>query len=333
VNLSVVVPTHNRASLLAQTIPTMLDQHLAPDDYELIVVADGCTDHTRAALDPLACGRLRPLRQPWQGAAAARNTGLAAARGELVLFLDDDFLCPSHLLCAHVQAHLEYPGAVIYGPHRVTSETRWTAAHQLFNELTGEFFATLNAGQPPPAVRDHMVGPNVSGPRDLLRQAGGFDARFTPACEDVDLGFRLWREGVPFHYAPDAKAEHAYRKSARELVWRDGVAWGQGEARLLRKHADYAPYSLIGWMVLGKSWRKLARRSASATANSLQPAWSALAKVLERLPGTGNLTLMRYSLALAMLRGAVLETGSWDALRHLLEAPPERLPLAAIGSA
>src|SRR5579883_3490344 len=115
-SLSVVIPTRNRAAVLRRTLPTALHQDLPQDQWELLIVDDGSTDDTAAVVQELAGERAYLLVQPHRGAAAARNAGLRVARGELVLFLDDDLLCDPSLFTHHLDAHREHPGGVIFGP-------------------------------------------------------------------------------------------------------------------------------------------------------------------------------------------------------------------------
>ncbi len=97
--ISVVVATYNRRAVLARTLPTLFAQDLPPGQYEVIVVVDGSTDGTAEWLRGLRPRQaFRVLEQPNLGPAAARNAGLAAARGGLILFLDDDILCGPTLL-------------------------------------------------------------------------------------------------------------------------------------------------------------------------------------------------------------------------------------------
>ena len=92
---SVVIPTYNRADLLAETLATIRAQTLAP--AEIIVVDDGSTDDTPALLERLAPA-VRSLRVPNGGDLVARNAGLAAATGDHVAFCDsDDLWRPSFL--------------------------------------------------------------------------------------------------------------------------------------------------------------------------------------------------------------------------------------------
>jgi glycosyltransferase involved in cell wall biosynthesis len=87
--VSVVLPTFNRGYCLERAIRSVLGQTYP--DWELIVVDDGSTDDTQAVLESFKDPRIRVFRHSVnRGVAAARNTGLAAARGEFIAFLDSD---------------------------------------------------------------------------------------------------------------------------------------------------------------------------------------------------------------------------------------------------
>ena len=106
--VSVVMPTHNRAHLISESIASALGQSRAP--WEIIVVDDGSTDHTSEVLADFG-GRVTVLRQANAGKSAALNRGIAAARGDYLLVLDDDDLLPPDALAAHVAALEAQPEA------------------------------------------------------------------------------------------------------------------------------------------------------------------------------------------------------------------------------
>ena len=89
--VSVIIPTFNRSALLAAAIDSVRAQTYAP--IEIIVVDDGCTDDTSKVLRRSGPG-IRAVRQDNAGPAAARNRGLAHARGEIIMFLDSDVVYP-----------------------------------------------------------------------------------------------------------------------------------------------------------------------------------------------------------------------------------------------
>ena len=93
VQISVVIPTHNRARYLSLTIQSLLDQGLPRSDFEIIVVDNRSTDSTKQVIDGFGGGDLvRYVFEPALGASRARNTGWGHARGRYVAFLDDDVI-------------------------------------------------------------------------------------------------------------------------------------------------------------------------------------------------------------------------------------------------
>jgi glycosyltransferase involved in cell wall biosynthesis len=92
--VTIVMPTRNRARLLGAALRSFLDQDYADDRFELVVVDDGSTDDSAAAVARVADARpqvpVRFVRNPGQGVNSARNAGLSEAAGELLCFVDDD---------------------------------------------------------------------------------------------------------------------------------------------------------------------------------------------------------------------------------------------------
>src|SRR5437868_11412329 len=106
--ISVIVPTHDRASLLPRALASLLAQDFAP--FEVIVVDDGSRDGTAAFLSGVSDPRLRVLRHGRAlGAAGARNSALALARAPIVAFLDDDDEALPGFLAETARAHASPP--------------------------------------------------------------------------------------------------------------------------------------------------------------------------------------------------------------------------------
>lgn len=193
--VSVVIPTYRHRDFVAQTIDSVLAQSF--DDYEVIVVNDGSPDDTEQVLHSLVeAGRIQYFRQRNQGQAAARNRGLAEARGKFVAFLDDDDLWPPDKLKWQIELFDLFPQAVMaYGDCEIIGRrgpgepTAFGPASELFcGDLQGELLEV-----------NHIVSPGCTLIRtDVLRKLGGFDAEIWGA-DDWDLYLRLSREG-PFAY-------------------------------------------------------------------------------------------------------------------------------------
>ena len=161
--LSVIICTHDRAEILPDAMRSVLAQDFA--DYELVVVDDGSTDDTREVVESMSDPRLRYVYRPNGGLSAARNTGADAARGELVVFLDDDDQFTPDML-RRVASVVE--------PSRRTVVT-WAA--QVIDE-NGAPIQTLVPRDLGGAFADYrgvFQAGTFAVPRDLYFEVGGFD--------------------------------------------------------------------------------------------------------------------------------------------------------------
>src|ERR1043166_4483726 len=109
--ISVVIPTFNRAESLRATLQSLVVQTLPTSDYEVVVVDDGSSDSTaqmcRSFQDRMQLALLRHGES--SGISAAKNTGILAARGAILLFFDDDDVADIRLLEEHLKAHGQHP--------------------------------------------------------------------------------------------------------------------------------------------------------------------------------------------------------------------------------
>jgi glycosyltransferase involved in cell wall biosynthesis len=227
VDISIVIPTFNRRNTLARTLPTTLQQSLSSSRYEVIVVVDGSTDGTADLLRSYEDHPgLRFAQQLNRGQAAARNAGLALATGRLVLFLDDDLLCAPVLLDEHLRAHdLRSSPALVFGPVGLSGASRPGLATSWIRADVELTMSRLARQRPVDGLMDVTVYPNSSVDRRLILECGGFDERFVGAGEDTELGLRLWKEGVEFCYAPDARTEQIFEKTAWRVLFHEAPAY------------------------------------------------------------------------------------------------------------
>lgn len=323
--LSVVIPTYNRRKLLARTLPTILEQTYPPDKYEVIIVVDGSTDGTVDLLRQFhpSCG-FRILEQRNCGQAAAENAGLRAAKGDLVLFLDDDLLCDPYLVAEHIAVHKSAENLVVFGPIYVSEESPRTLATSATRRFADFWFGRLQkAGVSLPL--DAYLAPNSSAQRTTLLAHGGFDEeRFGlgRVRMDLDLGLRFWLSGVDFRFNHAAVTHQVYIKSNRGMVHGDGLAYGTGEIALYRKqpvyrkHPDLRRYSEFGRYTDSGAFKKwiadmAVRAPVPFECLASLPCWFG-----ERLP-EGRMRDrigLRFLVARRMvesLRSAATEVGSW----------------------
>lgn len=116
--ISVIIPTRNRCAELKRMLDSLCTQTCSFGHFEVIAVADGCTDDTVQMLRNYnAPYALRTIEQLNRGPGAARNNGASFARGRLLIFLDDDLEPTPHLIDAHRETHRRRPGGVVIGPY------------------------------------------------------------------------------------------------------------------------------------------------------------------------------------------------------------------------
>jgi glycosyltransferase involved in cell wall biosynthesis len=197
-NLSVVIPTHNRADLLKRVLESYARQGLPLDEYEIVVVDDGSSDGTEDV-----CRKLRSqlplsyIQIAHAGSAAAKNSGLAAARGKLIVFSDDDDIADAGLLRAHLVAHAEHPAPTIaiLGFGKWHPELTLTPLMHYATEV-GQVVSSYPQLRHGDVLdfRYFWVG-RISSKRELLLSERGFDERFS-ALEDIEFGYRLSQRGL-----------------------------------------------------------------------------------------------------------------------------------------
>jgi glycosyltransferase involved in cell wall biosynthesis len=248
--ISVVIATRNRAALLDGALASLRAQIGAPE-IEAIVVDNGSTDDTRAVAErhgAIYCFEARPNR------ALARNVGIAAATGEIVLFVDDDVVLPPYFAAAHARTHAAgiFP-LVVTGPI-INVPSAGVRPVPTFVNGSNAYFCTCN----------------VSVPRSALDAVGRFDESFDKyGWEDTELGVRLrnfdvrrrfvW-EAYLWHIKPPAtetldaalqktieKARMAAKFVRKDPSRRAKLATGAYAFNRLRAHV-FSPRAAQAWL-------------------------------------------------------------------------------------
>jgi GT2 family glycosyltransferase len=235
---SVVIPTHQRKESLLRALDSLATQTIPRERYEVVVVVDGSDDGSREAAEALAPGySLTVLWQANRGRAAACNTGVTAARGRVLVLLDDDMTATPELLAAHLRAHESDARVAVIGAAPIRVGPGMPAHARYIGEKFNRHLDHLAAAGRPVALRDFYSG-HLSIQRDVLCAVGAFDERFTAyGNEDLELSIRLSAAGVRLVYEPAAIAWQSYDKSFSALA-RDNVAKGRTAVLLARLHPE-----------------------------------------------------------------------------------------------
>jgi len=136
---TIVIPLYNKAATVGRTIGSVLRQSCG--DFEVVVVDDGSTDGGAGVVESIADGRVRLIRQANRGVSVARNSGLAAAQGEFVTFLDADDEYAIGYLSELERLIQTYPGYNVYA----TSYKIRTGGHEKFPKIRGLRFTESRA--------------------------------------------------------------------------------------------------------------------------------------------------------------------------------------------
>ncbi|MBI5479980.1 MAG: glycosyltransferase family 2 protein [Deltaproteobacteria bacterium] len=213
-DFTVIVPTHNRSERLTRTLGSIEAQTLRPDQYEIVVVANNCTDDTVTVVEQRSAHSrcaLRVTEETKVGPSAARNRGIREARARWCAFIDDDMTVAPGWLAAFagvLAPHGDSHPAIACGRNDVVfvgGRPPWLADPIL--DLFGGIY------HPPTArrIRYPSIVPsgNFACHRALFSLVGFFDERFSRAdAEDAELSYRVMYRGIPAYWVHDALAYH-----------------------------------------------------------------------------------------------------------------------------
>ena len=203
--ISVVIPTYNRLPILQKCLMALEEQELSDSivkGYEVILVDDGSTDRTLdwIAENEACLPHVRVFGQNHQGAAAARNLGVANAVGDTIIFIDSDLVVTASFLQSHANALAE-------GEKKFKSDRLFTYGAVIntnnFEDPTAESYKITDFSAA------YFATGNVAIARKWLEEAGLFDTGFQLyGWEDLELGVRLKKLGLKLIKCPAAVGYH-----------------------------------------------------------------------------------------------------------------------------
>jgi glycosyltransferase involved in cell wall biosynthesis len=237
--ISVVVCSYNGERTIRECLKGL--SKLDYPNYEVIVVDDGSTDATAAIAQEYG---LRVISTENRGLASARNTGLEAADGEIVAYIDDDASPDPHWLTYLAATFLNSGFSAVGGPN-IPPPGDGRVADCVANAPGGPIHVLFSDRE-----AEHIPGCNMAFRKEGLQAVGGFDPQFRTAGDDVDVCWRLQDghagcrrgsrrcricgEGWMLGFSPAAMVWHRRRNSVR-AYWRQQVGYGKAEALLERK--------------------------------------------------------------------------------------------------
>lgn len=243
VSYSIVVPVYNAQQTIEACLASLISQHSlgSEDMYDIIVVDDGSTDQTVASVHLFLAQHRFPLltllRGPHLGAAAARNRGTAAARGDIVLFTDAD-CAPEPTWLARMTADLRADPTLTATRGVYITHQRSLVARFVQQEYNERYQRAARAD-----LRGHMDFIDTYSAayrRAILLSCGGFDTSFTGATvEDQELSFRLFALGHRFRLISTARVAHHHPTTVLAYARRK-YRIGRDKPRVHRQHPRQA---------------------------------------------------------------------------------------------
>jgi GT2 family glycosyltransferase len=281
--ISVVVCTYNGSRTLGECLSGL--KRLEYSNYEVIVVDDGSRDHCAAIARESG---VRVIATENRGLSAARNTGMEAATGEIVVYIDDDAYPDPHWLLYLADAFRGSTHAAIGGPNLAPPDDG-AIADCVVNAPGGPVHVLLTD-----TVAEHIPGCNMAFRKSHLQAIGGFDPQFRSAGDDVDVCWRIQQQGWTIGFSAAAMVWHHRRNSVRNY-WKQQRGYGKAEAQLERKWPDkYNAVGHIKWagQLYGKGLTRMLGRKqrvyhglwGRAPFQSLHEAAPSLLTVLPTMP-------------------------------------------------
>ena len=235
--VSVIVCSYNGGQTLAACLDSLGKLNYL--DYEVILVDDGSTDDTAhvAAQFP----RVRYIHQSNCGLSHARNTGAAAAKGEVFAYTDSDCMADVDWLYYLIGTLVSDEYAGVGGPNVTPPAQNWVQAC-VAAAPGGPSHVLLTD-----TIAEHIPGCNMAFYRWAFENIGGFDAEYHKAGDDVDLCWRLQQAGCVIAFSPTAIVWH-YRRFTLRAFLKQQDGYGEAESLLRFKHLIFfGPTGAAKW--------------------------------------------------------------------------------------
>ena len=235
--VSVIVCSYNGGRTLAACLDSL--GKLNYPDYEIILVDDGSTDDTRDIAEQFP--HVRYIYQENHGLSHARNTGAAAATGDVFAYTDSDCMADLDWLYYLIGTLVSGDYAGVGGPNMTPPAQNWIQAC-VAAAPGGPSHVLLTD-----TIAEHIPGCNMAFYRWAFENIGGFDPEYHKAGDDVDFCWRLQQAGCVIAFSPTAIVWHHRRFTLRAfLKQQDG--YGEAESLLRFKHLIFfGPTGAAKW--------------------------------------------------------------------------------------
>lgn len=228
--VSIIVPTFRRPDVLSVTLEALLKLDYPQSQHEIIVVDDGSDDNTSLVVEALQSDNVHLIyhKQENSGVATARNQGARLARGEILIFNDDDIIVQPDIIEKHLETMQEFGNCLVNGHWEFEPELATALQQSPFGRFRLEVEQWVKTGIKQSILSDHCTEPsgvtacNLGIRRKQFWHISGFDEQFPFAgCEDQDFSLRAQAAGFRFVYNNDIRLWHNdHRLSLKQFCLR-----------------------------------------------------------------------------------------------------------------
>jgi len=241
--LSVIIPTYNRPEQLVNCLQALSRLDFPGERFEVIVVDDGGGYSLKALLEPFhSLIDLKILKAKHGGPASARNIGTSIAKGDYLVFTDDDCEPSPHWLKNISALFLKRPDNAIGGKTiNGLPDNIYAATSQLLISYLYEYYKAVTD------YRRFFTSNNLAVPADGFHAIGGFDEKtfYHAAGEDRDFCYRWLQQGFPMIYDPNIIIYHSHRLNLLTFL-KQHLNYGRGAFRFhhSRKRLNSEPMTI-----------------------------------------------------------------------------------------
>lgn len=239
INASIIVPTYNGKVKLPIVLRSLLSQKYKP--LEIIIVVDGSSDGSIDWLRNNGNPIIKIIEQVNQGRSSARNAGAKLAKGDLLIFVDDDMEFDEDFVKNHIEAQRIYPNCLC--SFSVQQDT------ERYPEMDFLKFRRYNEAKWENAYRKYGVPKgygcttqNLSINAKVFSDVGGFDLNLRDS-EDLDFGFRAALKGYEIHYIHGAEVYHCDYVDIMQYIKRQ-IEYQTSRRGLLKSKPEYTEFGL-----------------------------------------------------------------------------------------
>lgn len=245
--VSVVIPTYNRGFQLKRVIQKIIESEIDNIlEIQIIVIDDSSIIpaeeflHGIKLVEPF---KIQVVRQDNAGPGAARNNGLKLAKGEIVIFIDDDVLVSPILIQKHLKAHELFPNSVIIGSYPLLLDQKRTPLLRWLNSLIDD--PDMDTSKDHYILTTEVASGNLSIERsDFESGELYYNHVRTPAAEEYELMARLERTGKKIYYNPSITGWHLQPVSLKNKCMQE-YKYGIGIAEVVMKVPESINYSQL----------------------------------------------------------------------------------------